>query len=157
MTSQNLVSATLSAETKAEILQKLGEIKGKLDFLLSLQTKEIRSLFKAGNVYLPFIDKAYQTAIQHPEILPGVFDMEEFKKDYELSRDLSIIITEMEQLTKGIENTLMAVTSDSMAASLEVYAAVKQHHNKVPGLQVVAEEMAEFFKKSKKKNEKAAV
>ena len=38
-----------------------------------------------------------------------------------------------------------------MAGALEVYAAVKQNRDKVPGLNVVADEMAEFFKKAKKK------
>ena len=38
-----------------------------------------------------------------------------------------------------------------MSSALEVYAAVKQNRDKVPGLNVVAEEMSEFFKKAKKK------
>ena len=45
----------------------------------------------------------------------------------------------------------MAVGSDTLLASLDVYGAVKQNKDKVPGLAVVADKMAVFFKKSKAK------
>ena len=44
----------------------------------------------------------------------------------------------------------MAANSDATDGALEVYAAVKQHRDKVPGLNVVAEDMAESFKKAKR-------
>ena len=59
MPSQNLVSASLTAETVTEILQAFAVIKTKLDFLLALQPNEIRSLFKAANGFAPFIEKAH--------------------------------------------------------------------------------------------------
>jgi len=43
-----------------------------------------------------------------------------------------------------------------MVAALEVYAAVKQNKDKVPGLAVVADQMAEFFAKTKTKTISAA-
>jgi hypothetical protein len=45
---------------------------------------------------------------------------------------------------------MMAVNSDLMAESLEVYTAVKQYRDKIPGLSVTADNMAQFFKKPKK-------
>ena len=80
MSSQNLISATLSEETKTEITQALTEVRNKLEFLLSMQPDEIKSIFKAGNGFIPFIDKAYNVVNAHPEILPSVFNVEEFKK-----------------------------------------------------------------------------
>jgi len=147
MTSQNLISASIAAETKADILQKLADIKGKLGFLLTLQPNEVHSLFKAGNGYAPFVDKAHSVATDHAQILPGVFELAEFKKDYALSKDLTAIADQVKQLSNGLQNTLTAANSDALAGALEIYAAVKQHRDKVPGLNVVAEEMAVFFKK----------
>jgi len=149
---QNLISASLPAADAAEVLQSLTNIKSKLSFLLSLQTEDIASLFKVGNAYLPFIDKAYQTVTTHPEILPGIFDKDEFTKDYELLSSLRPILTQINELAEGIQKTFFAVSSDSMVAALDVYAAVKQSKDKVPGLNVTADEMAAFFKKSKAKS-----
>jgi hypothetical protein len=38
-----------------------------------------------------------------------------------------------------------------MAQSLEIYSAVKQNRDKIPGLNVIADEMSSFFKKTKTK------
>jgi len=86
MATQNLVSACLTAETRADVLEKLTAIKKSLGFLLTLKTDQRQSLVKVGNGYAPFVEKAYNIANSHPEILPGVFDVSEFKKDYQLSK-----------------------------------------------------------------------
>lgn len=149
--SQNLISATFSAQDAAEVQQSLSDVKAKLSFLLSLQTDDVITLFKVGNVYLPFIDLAYQTAIAHPEILPGVFDKDEFIRDYTLLSALRPIFNQMNELLESLQKTFMAVGSDAMIEALEVYSAVKQNKDKVPGLAATAEQMAVFFKKSKAK------
>jgi hypothetical protein len=156
MASQNLISAALAPETKTDVIQKLADIKSKLGFLLTLQPNEIKGLFKAGTGYAPFVEKAYNAINAHPQIMAGVFDLEEFKKDYVLSKDLTTIVNQIDELADSLNNTLIAVNSDAMAGALEVYAAVKQNRDKVPGLNVVADEMSEFFKKAKKKGEQAA-
>lgn len=154
MPQQNLISDSISEEQKTAVLQRLQEIKAELSFLLTLQPDEIMGLVKAGNSFAPFIQQAYNTVNDHPEIMPGVFDTDEFKRDCELSRDLGVIETQARELANSLENTLMAANSDAMNGALEVYAAVKQNRDKVPGLNVVAEDMAEFFKRSKRnKNE----
>ena len=150
---QNLISASLSAEDAAEVQQNLIAAKSKLGFLLSLQTDDIATLFKVGNAYLPFIEKAYQTVLTHPEILPGVFDKDEFIRDYNLLVSLRPIFNQINELAEGIQKTFMAVGSDTMVAALEVYSAVKQNKDKVPGLAVTADEMAVFFKRTRAKTE----
>ena len=153
MAAQNLVSASIDAQTKTDILQKLSDIKSKLGFLLTLQPDEIQSIFKAGNGYAPFIEKAHNAVNGHPEIMSGVFDAEEFKRDFQLSKDLTAISDQVNQLADSLQNTMLAVNSDALAAALDVYSAVKLNKDKVPGLNVVANEMAEFFKRTRKKTE----
>jgi len=152
--SQNLISASLPAEDATEILQHLTDIKAKLNFLLSLQTSDIVSMFKVGNAYLPFVDQAYQAVIAHPEILPPVFDKEEFLKDYALLSTMRPIVSQINELTESLQKTFTAVGSDTITESLDVYDYVKQNKDKVPGLNVMADEMAKFFKKSKMKARK---
>lgn len=156
MPTQNLISATLSPEAKAEVVQKLADVKSRLNFLVSLNPAEIQSLVKAGNVLTPFVDLAHQVASEHPEILPGVFDLAEFRRDYALIKDLSQIESLLSQLTESVQNTLLAVNSDALTASLDVYAAVRQNRDKVPGLNVTADSMGVFFKRAKRKPEPAS-
>ena len=108
-------------------------------------------MFKVGNGYTPFVEKAYNVVNSHPDILPGVFDIHEFKKDYQLSKDLTTIVDQINQLSASLNDTLMAVSSDAITGALEIYSAVKQNSDRVPGLQVAATEMAEFFKRTRKK------
>ncbi len=152
---QNLISATLSATDATEVQQNLMAAKAKLNFLLSLQTEDVSTLFKVGNAYLPFIDLAYQTMMAHPEILSGIFDKDEFTRDYNLLNTLRPIFNQINELAESIQKTFIAVGSDTLIAALEVYGAVKQNKDKVPGLAVTADEMAVFFKKTKTKSEPA--
>ena len=151
MAIRNLISASIPQEVKKSILEKLVSIKSDLSFLLSLQSNEIQSLFKASDSYAPFIEKAYNTVNDHPEIMSGVFDIAEFKKDYELSKDIVPIINAVNELAESLQKTQIAINSDAMTEALEVYAAVKQNKDKIPGLNVVSDEMGAFFKRTRKK------
>ena len=152
MAKQNLISAELAAETKTEILQHLAEIKSKMNFLLTLcQPDEVKGLFKANNGYAPFIEKAHNSVSDHPEIMPTVFDTTEFKKDFTLIKDLTPIANQINELADSIQYTMMAAGSDAMSGAPEIYAAIKQNRDKVPGLNVAAEEMAVFFQRPGKK------
>lgn len=119
--------------------------------MLALQSKDVKGLFKAGNGYQPFIEKAYSAVTQHPEILPSVFNVEEFIRDYNLSNELAPIVDQINELAEGLQKTLVAVKSDALTAALDVYAAVKQNQDKVPGLKVVSDEMAVFFHRTRRK------
>ena len=114
--SQNLISASLPAEDAADVQQNLAAAKAKLRFLLSLQTEDVAALFKVGNAYLPFIDKVYQTMITHPEIIPPVFNQEEFDMDYNLLSTLRPIFAQINELAESIQKTFTAVGSDALVA-----------------------------------------
>jgi len=148
---QNLISATLSEAEASEVLRILTEAKARMPFLSTLQSTDVKYLFKVGNAYLPFLDKIYQVIKTHPEILPAVFDKDEFLRDYELINTMRPVFNLMNELAEGVQKTYFAASSDAMVAGFEVYAAVKQNKDKVPGMSVISDEMYEFFKKSKSK------
>jgi len=60
------------------------------------------------------------------------------------------IASQLAELTSSVQATLFAANSDCMVEALEVYAAVQQNKDKVPGLDTIAIEMREFFKKTRK-------
>jgi len=147
--SQNLISATLSAADAAQVHEDLADIKSKLSFLLSIAPSDVQGLVKVGNTFIPFLDLANQTVVNHPEILSGVFDKEEFLRDYALFNSLRSIYNQINELAESIQKTYIAVGSDTMNASLEIYAAVKQNKDKVPGLEFTSSQMAEYFKRTR--------
>jgi hypothetical protein len=154
--SQNLISAELPAPLAAEIVKSLTDIKAKMPFLSTLQSTDVKYLFKTGNAYLPFLDLIHQVVISHPEILPAVFDKEEFLRDYELVAAMRPIFNAVNELSEAVEKTFFAASSDSMVAAFEVYSSVKQNKDKVAGMSVISDELAVFFKKTKSKTEAAA-
>ena len=156
MSTQNVISATLCEDSKSDILQKLSDIKSQLNFLITLDADQAKSLFKAGNGYAPFIEKAHAASKAHPDILPRVFNNEEFDKDFSLIEALTPIAAKVNELAKSLQDTLVAANSDAMTQALEVYAAVKQHKDKVAGLVATYEELSVFFQRSKRKNIKVA-
>ena len=150
MPAQNLVSAKLSPELKAAVMEKITGINADLNFVISILAGEKNEYIKVGNVMLPFLDKAHNIATAHPEILPGVFDKEEYEIDYQLTKDLIPIAAGIAELNSSIQATLFAANSDTMVESLEVYAAAQQNQHKVSGLEVEVAEMKSFFKRSRK-------
>jgi hypothetical protein len=155
MATQNLVSAVLTPELKNSIITKLTEVKTDLNFSVSFEPGEKKEYLSVGNVMLPFLDKAHGVITSHPEIMPAVFEKEEFLKDYQLSKDLVPILNQLTELASAVQNTLHAANSDAMVESLEIYTAAMQNVGKIPGMDVSVAEMKDFFKKGKKITNKA--
>jgi hypothetical protein len=151
MASQNLISAAITPDAKSKIVLGFTNLDAGLDFTIALKPEDKSGLVKAGDTFLPFIDIAYKVTQDFPQILPGVYDLPEFQKDYTFRTDLIPIRNKLMALAEAVDNTLFAVTSDCLAESLQVYAYVQQNQDKVPGLNTIAAEMAEFFKRSPRK------
>lgn len=150
MATQNLVSAVLTPELKASINQTLEQLKNDCSFVITLTPDEIKNLFKAGDAYSSFLDKAYNTITDHPEIMPSIFDKEEFKKDYIFAADLMPIIAKVRSILETLENTRTAALSDTIVGALEIYNQVQNNKDKVSGLNTVYDDLAVHFKKSKR-------
>ncbi len=73
---------------------------------------------------------------------------EEFERDWKLAKDLGAISDALNQLTQGVDHTLTAARSDTLMAALDIYAAVKLHRDRVPGLPVVADRLSTWFKRT---------
>ena len=82
----------------------------------------------------------------NPEVVPSNFDSAEFARDYQLTADLTEVLSLLEQLTEKVDDTLLAAGSESMMSSLLVYDYVKTAARHSPGLKSVAEQLGERFK-----------
>ncbi len=149
----NLISATLSGEDAEEVRKAFATINTKLPFLSTMQSAEVSGVFKVGNNYQPFLELAKEVVDTHPEILPAVFNAAEFDKDYSLYKTLQPVSLQAEEISEGLKKSVMAVGGDTINAAFEVYTAVKQHKDKVPGLSVFYEAMFAFFKRTRSKKD----
>jgi len=140
------ISATLSDKNKAEIKQAITTIQDNLAFLISLTPEERRKRPKMGKKSLAFVRDSVTVTQTNPEVVPSNFDSAEFARDYQLTADLTEVLILLEQLTEKVDDTLLAVGSESMMSSLLVYDYVKTAARHSPGLKSVAEQLGERFK-----------
>ena len=123
--SNNLISASLSAEDKQAIMGAVQTIRDKLPFLIDLSKGDRRYLPKLGDKSRAFVDKAVEVATQNVDMLPRSFELEEFQRDMQLFAELNSILMAVSQLNELIDDTTLAVGSDAYSAALEVYAYAK--------------------------------
>jgi hypothetical protein len=149
--SKSRISASLTAEEKSAIKQKLNEIKSALSFIVSLTSKERGRLVKMGAKSVQFVQLALKVAQEHPEIIPGNFSIDEFAKDVALSSDLMEIELVSTPLANAISDTLMLVGCDAMEQANRVYELVKSSAKSDPALNEAKKQLAERYKAQGKK------
>ena len=147
---QNLVSSEITDEQLTAVNTALETIKNNLPFLISLSPHDRQSLVKVGNSFKPFVDKISEVLNQNPDIVPGIFDSDEFQKDLTLAVKLTPIHENLKSLMESVEDTLIAVKSDSLQASLDIYASVQAAKDKKPGMDVIYADLKKFFPRKRK-------
>ncbi|MEA5448483.1 hypothetical protein VB780_07895 [Leptolyngbya sp. CCNP1308] len=150
------ISATISDPAMAEIKGAIAVIQNQLPFLINLTPDERRKRFKMGDKSLAFVRNSVTATQNNPDIVPGKFDIAEFTRDYQLTVALSEVLGLLEQLTETVDDTLLAVGSESMIGSLLVYDYVKTAARHSPGLKSVADQLGERFKAMGKRRPKAS-
>ena len=136
------ISATVSDQAMAEIKGAIATIHAQLPFLINLTPDERRKRFKMGDKSLAFVRNSVTATQNNPDIVPGKFDIAEFNRDY--------------QLTETVDDTLLAIGSESMASSLLVYDYAKTTSRHSPGIKSVADQLGERFKAVGKRRSKTS-
>jgi hypothetical protein len=152
---QNISVSLIQADIDA-VKTAITTINTKLPFLITLDQKERQSLLKLGPGNAEFFIDCQSAVTGFPQILPPSFDKVEFGKDATLFKALNEIKLHIDSLHEKLDATHMAVGSEAMVASLEVYAYVQTAQERTPGLRTLAEKMKARFKKNgarKKKDE----
>jgi hypothetical protein len=118
---ENRVSAQLTPEDRAAVLEAINTIRQKLPFLIDLSPEERRTLPKMGDKSRAFVSQALEVAKQNSDFLPRSFDVEEMRRDVELAQSLEPITTALTQLQELVDDTYTAVGSEAYTAALVVY------------------------------------
>ncbi len=149
---QNLVNAELTISDAAEINTALESIHSKMPFLISLSAQDRVSILKLGDGMRPVVEISANVITEHPEIMPGTFNCEDFKKDFNLMKALEPLSQKLQLLKQAVDDTILAAGSDSLSQALEVYSEVKNHKDKIPGLNAIYNEMKAYFSRKRNKN-----
>jgi hypothetical protein len=151
MAEQNLISAEISPDKVNDLINKIRAIKEELNFLVKLNAEEKNNLLKLGDRLLPFVDKAKEILDMYPQIMSPLFNADEFRRDYNLMKNLTPMLNELNSLREALDDTIFATGSDCFTSALEIYSAVQMNRDKIPGMDTIYQEMRNFFNRPKRK------
>ena len=156
MAYQNISVALPQADIDA-VKAAITTINSKLPFLITLDGEERKGLFKLGPKSADFVNDASTAVVSFPSIMPPSFDKVEYAKDTSLFKALNEIKFLLDSLSEKIDNTYLAVGSEAMTASLEVYAYVQTAKARTPGLETAADKLRDRFKGQGRKRANEAI
>ena len=146
MPDDNRISAQLTDANKAAVLQKIGEIRALLPFLLNLTPDERQTLPKLGDKTLGFDEKCASHMAQNPKLVPGFVDAAELEKDRALRTPLSDVVRELDSLTQAVDDTVTLVGHEIYMAELAFYQNVRQAAKRgVSGAQAIYDDLKDRF------------
>jgi hypothetical protein len=140
------ISYELKDDEKNEIANLINQINQKLPFFINLTQEERINLPKMGDKTIPFVEKALELAQTNPNLVPPYINVEELRKDFELSNKLREILNLVGQLYEKLSDTYMAVGSEAYISALSFYNSAKNASKQnVPGTDVVVNELGKRF------------
>lgn len=125
MSTQNIVSGTLTDAQKTAIQGAVTTILANLPFVVDLSIQQRHDLMKAGDKSLAFIYRCRDLAAQNPAWLPTTFPRQEFINDVALFDALAPILALFTSVLEKTSDTRMAAGSDAMVEALMLYGIAK--------------------------------
>ena len=149
MSYQN-IDATLSAADAQVVKDALATIVTKLPFLVTLTNEERKALFKTGSNRLSLVEDAANTVQNFPDILPASFDKAGFLRDFDLFKALTEIKLQFDSVASQIDDTCLALGSETGQQSLQVYKYGQTAANNTPGIKPVIDKLGTHFARTSK-------
>ncbi len=123
--SQNLVDLQIDNTLLDSLDFAITQMESSLTGLVSLTPEQRRGLMKMGEKSEAFCRAALNVAQQHSGVLARDFDIAAFQRDQQTLDALRPRILRIAHLYQRLMDTEMALGSDQMVASLEVYGALR--------------------------------
>jgi hypothetical protein len=141
----NRVNATLSPEQAQVVQAALATLRANLPFLIDLTPDERKGMLKFGEKNRSFVAKAYAIAEQHPEILPGTFNLADLQADVGLVESLYPLLHSVTDLQGKLEDTYFAAGSEAYAGALLIYQYAKAANLATGILEDALDDLAKRF------------
>lgn len=143
------IDATFSPENRSEVMSAIAIIRKNMPFLGGLTAKERQRLSKIGRKSQTFVTQAFAVAENHPELMPGCWNLDEARRDLELFEALSPILQAVSELRELIEDTQIIAGSEAYGAARLAYQSAKTTGKNL-GLEDVVSELSMRFRKTRK-------
>lgn len=152
----NRVDASFTSEQREKAKAALASLAESLPFLINLGSDERMTMLKFGEKNRSFVVKALAIAEAQPEILPGSFQLDEFRTDVALVESLYPLRHAIETLSRQVDDTYFAAGSEAYAAALLVYQYAKVHNVASGALEETLDDLGRRFARKARSNASAA-
>lgn len=122
----NKISAVFSTADQTTASGHITALNTLLTFLQGVTNEQKKRLNRAANGRSPFIQQACIYAQQHPEVLPGTFNLAEFGKDAALIAAIQTYFALLTSHFEKVRDTFTLANSDGYEQGLEVYNCFKR-------------------------------
>jgi hypothetical protein len=146
MARQNLISATATDVLVTSVLQKIKTSKTDLSFLINLSTDQRKKFRKMGPKSVEYVNDNLIGAQQFPNSMPQDFPLAEYQKDVVLIKQLFPLLVAAQALTEALNDTILALGSDSMKEADEVYSYLKMAAKSDSNAKAIVEQIGKRFK-----------
>lgn len=146
MSKQNLVSASISDAEVANALNQINAMRATFPFLINLSKEERKNFRKMGPKSVSYVKDTFVAAKQFPECFPQSFRMQEFEKDSILIEQLYPLFVAVQSLNEALNDTVLALGSDSMKEADEVYGFLKIAAKNDASAKTIVDQIAKRFK-----------
>jgi len=125
MSSQNLVSLTLTDTQLSVIDQSLTDLETQLSGLIGLNAVQRKTLRRMGDKSEAFCRQTLSVLEQNPQVVPPSIGLREAIADLEALDQLRPRLQRLLRLTERAEDTETALGSDVMQVAMQGYALLK--------------------------------
>lgn len=122
---QNIISVQLSDQDLAEVDQALATLQRVFAALVVLQPQQRRELTKMGDKSEAFCRQTLELLAANPQIVPPSLQLAEAQADLQALDRLRPRLLQLSQLVERADDSMLALGSDVMSASLEGYGLLK--------------------------------
>ncbi|MDB6175644.1 MAG: hypothetical protein JWL59_4955 [Chthoniobacteraceae bacterium] len=144
------IAATALTEKALDgVMASIGAVREALPFAYELTTSEKRGMAKITTGTAYFVEDSLNSARENPAFVPAYINLDELENSLLLFKQLSRVLTSLQQMVDLVESTLVGTGSDAYSASLSYYQNVKQAAKSgVPGAQAIYELLKGRFDQS---------
>jgi len=147
--SQNLITLNVTDQQLQTVRTALDQIEAALPGLISMESGDRRGLMLMGPKSEAFARQTLRVLEQTPKIVPPSFDLAAAKADLAAFERLQPLLERVERLARRLDDTVAALGSDVMDASLEGYGQIKLSGG-AQGLDDLRRELGTRFAKRRK-------
>ena len=147
MSSQNLVSLSLTDAQLSVIDQSLTDLETQLSGLIAMNAAQRKSLARMGDKSESFCRQTLNVLAQNPQVVPPSVALQDGLADLEALDRLRPRLQRMLRLTERAADTETALGSDVMNVALQGYALLKVA-GRNQGLEGLRRELGSRFAKS---------